>query len=136
MDEEARHVKCEKATRPKNQQNNRQNQKHIHAFQPEKYAPLVRAWDHESRRKEFTLYPRANVPVGFRQDNNFRLLRIYVPGIPSEDVLELIVIIILVLLLFGSFPVFPYSRSWGYAPTGTLGTILLIVVILFLLHVI
>ena len=50
--------------------------------------------------------------------------------------MELIVIIILVLLLFGSFPMFPYSRNWGYAPTGTLGTILLIVVILFLLHVI
>ena len=50
--------------------------------------------------------------------------------------LELIVIIVLLLLLFGTFPIFPYSRSWGYAPTGTLGTILLIVVILFLLHVI
>ena len=53
-----------------------------------------------------------------------------------EDVLELIVIIVLLLLLFGTFPIFPYSRSWGYAPTGTLGTILLIVVILFLLHII
>jgi len=50
--------------------------------------------------------------------------------------LELIIIIILVLLLFGSFPAYPYSRSWGYAPSGVLGTILLIVVILFLLHVI
>ncbi len=49
--------------------------------------------------------------------------------------MSLIVIIVLLLLLFGSFPIFPYSRSWGYAPTGTLGTILLIVVILFLLHV-
>ncbi len=56
-------------------------------------------------------------------------------SVVMEDVLELIVIIVLVLLLFGSFPVFPYSRSWGYAPTGTLGTILLIVVVLFLLHV-
>ena len=59
-----------------------------------------------------------------------------VSSFPRRIVLELIVIIILVLLLFGSFPVFPYSRSWGYAPTGTLGTILLIVVVLFLLHVI
>ena len=50
--------------------------------------------------------------------------------------MELIVIIVLLLLLFGSFPIFPYSRNWGYAPTGTLGTVLLIVVILFLLHVI
>ncbi len=50
--------------------------------------------------------------------------------------MELIVIIVLLLLLFGSFPAFPYSRGWGYAPSGILGTILLIVVILFLLHVI
>lgn len=49
--------------------------------------------------------------------------------------MELIVIIVLLLLLFGSFPVFPYSRSWGYAPTGTLGTILAIVVVLYLLKV-
>ena len=48
----------------------------------------------------------------------------------------LIVIIILVLLLFGSFPVFPYSRNWGYYPTGGLGTILLIILVLYLLHVI
>ena len=48
----------------------------------------------------------------------------------------LIVIIILLLLVFGTFPAFPYSRSWGYYPAGGLGTILLIVVILWLLHVI
>jgi hypothetical protein len=50
--------------------------------------------------------------------------------------LELIIVIVLVLLLLGSFPTFPYSRNWGYYPSGTLGTILLIVLILFLLHVI
>jgi hypothetical protein len=47
--------------------------------------------------------------------------------------LELIIVIVLVLLLFGSFPVFPYSREWGYRGSGVLGTILLIVVILWLL---
>lgn len=50
--------------------------------------------------------------------------------------MELIVIIILLVLVFGSFPAFPYSRGWGYAPSGTLGTILLIVVVLYLLKVI
>lgn len=49
--------------------------------------------------------------------------------------MELIVIIVLLLLLFGSFPVFPYSRSWGYAPTGILGTIIAIVVVLYLLKI-
>ncbi len=50
--------------------------------------------------------------------------------------MELTIVIVLVLLLFGSFPTFPYSRNWGYYPSGTLGTILLIVVILWLLHVV
>ena len=50
--------------------------------------------------------------------------------------MELIIVIILVLLLFGSFPVFPYSRDWGYRGSGALGTILLIVVILWLLHIV
>jgi Protein of unknown function (DUF3309) len=48
--------------------------------------------------------------------------------------MELIIVVLLVLLLFGSFPVFPYSRNWGYRGSGALGTILLIVVILWLLH--
>ena len=48
----------------------------------------------------------------------------------------LIVIIILLVLFFGTFPAYPYSRSWGYYPAGGLGTILLIVLILYLLHVI
>jgi hypothetical protein len=49
---------------------------------------------------------------------------------------ELIIVIVLILLLFGSFPVFPYSRDWGYRGSGGIGTILLIVVILWLLHII
>ena len=48
----------------------------------------------------------------------------------------LIVIIILLVLVFGTFPAYPYSRNWGYYPAGGLGTILLIVLILCLLHVI
>lgn len=47
--------------------------------------------------------------------------------------MPLIIVIILVLLLVGSFPVFPYSRGWGYRGSGILGTILLIVIILWLL---
>jgi hypothetical protein len=45
----------------------------------------------------------------------------------------LILIIILVLLLLGSVPTWPYSRGWGYRPSGTLGLILAIVLILVLL---
>ena len=47
-----------------------------------------------------------------------------------------ILLIILILLLIGAFPSWPYSRSWGYYPSGGLGLIVLIVIILLLLHVI
>ena len=44
-----------------------------------------------------------------------------------------IIIIILVLVLLGSLPTWGYSRGWGYAPSGLLGTILLIVIVLWAL---
>jgi hypothetical protein len=44
-----------------------------------------------------------------------------------------IILIILILLLLGAAPAWPYSRNWGYAPSGLLGTILVIVLILWLL---
>jgi hypothetical protein len=43
-----------------------------------------------------------------------------------------ILLIILILLLIGAIPAWPYSRGWGYAPSGILGLILLIVLILVL----
>jgi len=46
-----------------------------------------------------------------------------------------ILIVILVLALLGSFPAWPYSRGWGYYPSGGIGLILAIVVVLLLLHV-
>ena len=45
----------------------------------------------------------------------------------------LILLIILILLLVGSAPTWPYSRNWGYYPSGGLGLVLLIVIILLLL---
>jgi hypothetical protein len=48
----------------------------------------------------------------------------------------LILLIILILLLIGAFPRWPYSRNWGYGPSGGLGLILLIVLILVLLRII
>ena len=44
-----------------------------------------------------------------------------------------LLLIILIVMLIGALPVYPYSRSWGYAPGGILGTILLIVLIMALL---
>ena len=43
-----------------------------------------------------------------------------------------ILIMILILLLIGALPTWPYSGGWGYYPSGGLGLIVLIVVILLL----
>ncbi len=43
-----------------------------------------------------------------------------------------ILIVLLVLLLLGALPTWPYSSSWGYYPSGGLGLVLLIVVVLAL----
>ncbi len=45
-----------------------------------------------------------------------------------------IIIVILVLILLGALPRWGYSRSWGYGPSGLLGTLLVIAIILWLLH--
>ena len=44
-----------------------------------------------------------------------------------------LLLVFIVLLLLGSLPAWPYSRGWGYYPSGIFGTVLLIVVILLLL---
>jgi hypothetical protein len=43
-----------------------------------------------------------------------------------------ILLVLLILLLLGALPTWPYSRSWGYYPSGGLGLVLLIVVLLML----
>ena len=45
----------------------------------------------------------------------------------------LILLIVILALLVGGLPAWPYSRRWGYGPSGTLGTLLLILLILMLL---
>ena len=43
-----------------------------------------------------------------------------------------ILLVVLILLLLGALPTWPYSRAWGYYPSGGLGLIVVIVVILLL----
>jgi Protein of unknown function (DUF3309) len=43
-----------------------------------------------------------------------------------------ILLIILILLLVGALPTWPHSANWGYAPSGGLGLVLLVLVILWL----
>lgn len=44
-----------------------------------------------------------------------------------------VLIIVLVLMLLGAIPTWPHSRNWGYFPSGGLGLLLLILVVLYLL---
>jgi hypothetical protein len=50
----------------------------------------------------------------------------------GEEVAAVITIlmVVLVLMLLGSVPAWPYSREWGYAPSGTLTLIVLILVLM------
>lgn len=47
--------------------------------------------------------------------------------------LMLLLLILLIVLLIGAAPAWPYSRGWGYYPSGLLGTILMIFLVLLLL---
>jgi hypothetical protein len=44
-----------------------------------------------------------------------------------------ILIIVLLLLLLGAWPAWPYSSGWGYYPSGTLGLVLVVVLVLALM---
>jgi hypothetical protein len=44
-----------------------------------------------------------------------------------------ILLIILVLMLIGAVPAWPHSRSWGYAPSGGLGLVVVVLVVLLLM---
>jgi hypothetical protein len=48
------------------------------------------------------------------------------------EMLGTILIIVLLLLLFGAWPSWPHSRSWGYYPSGGLGLVLIVVLVLVL----
>ena len=51
----------------------------------------------------------------------------------GREGLMLLLLILLIVLLIAAAPAWPYSRGWGYYPSGTLGTVLLILIILMLL---
>ena len=51
----------------------------------------------------------------------------------EQHMLGSILIVILVLALFGALPRWSHSREWGYAPTGGVGLVLCIVVVLLVL---
>ncbi|HUB67009.1 MAG TPA: DUF3309 family protein [Candidatus Methylacidiphilales bacterium] len=48
--------------------------------------------------------------------------------------METLLILILILALLGALPVYPYSASWGYYPSGGMGLVLVIVILLVLFN--
>jgi hypothetical protein len=51
----------------------------------------------------------------------------------TEEVMLIILLVVLLLLSLGSIPAWPYSRGWGYYPSGGLGLVVVILVILLLM---
>jgi hypothetical protein len=54
-------------------------------------------------------------------------------GEKGQNMLGTIVLVILVLALVGALPRWSHSREWGYAPTGGLGVVLFVVLVLLVL---
>jgi hypothetical protein len=50
----------------------------------------------------------------------------------GATMLSTVLIVLLILLLLGAIPSWPYSRGWGYGPSGILGLVLIVVLILAL----
>ena len=48
--------------------------------------------------------------------------------------MRLVLLIIVILLLIGAFPIWPYSAGWGYYPSGGLGLLLVILIILLVVR--
>lgn len=46
--------------------------------------------------------------------------------------MALILVIVLILLLFGSLPNWPHSQSWGWGPSGLIGVLLIVLLLLYL----
>lgn len=47
--------------------------------------------------------------------------------------ISLLLLVVLIMLLLGALPAWPYSRSWGYYPSGTLSVVLVILLVLMLM---
>jgi Protein of unknown function (DUF3309) len=47
--------------------------------------------------------------------------------------LTTILLIVLILMLIGAVPAWPHSRSWGYGPSGLLGLVVVVLLVLFLM---
>jgi len=78
--------------------------------------------------------PRCSLTIENEADPLIFGIRVSFAGLGRrQGMIGTILIVILILALFGALPRWSHSRNWGYAPTGGLGLILVIVVILLVL---
>jgi hypothetical protein len=48
----------------------------------------------------------------------------------EDQMLGTIVLVVLILMLFGAFPAWQHSKNWGYGPSGGLGLVLVVLIVL------
>jgi hypothetical protein len=60
---------------------------------------------------------------------------LFAPELLGDLMLLLILTIVLIIALVGSLPKWPHSRNWGYYPTGGVGLILVVLLVLYLMGV-
>jgi len=53
-----------------------------------------------------------------------------VEGTRKEDPMRILLLVLIILLLVGALPTWPYSSGWGYYPSGGLGLLLIVVLVL------
>jgi hypothetical protein len=66
----------------------------------------------------------------------FTAMAVPVLDLRKEPFMGVILLILVILLLVGGLPTWGYSRNWGYKPTGGIGLVLLIVLLLIIFNVI
>ena len=62
-----------------------------------------------------------------------RVLAAHVLHLDQWRLIEMLFLLLLIVLILAVIPSWPYSRSWGYYPSGGLGLVLLVVVLLLLM---
>jgi hypothetical protein len=79
-----------------------------------------------------------SMPFGIDSGNSSAHVRktLGMPGVMKGDDTMIILLILLLVLALGTAPAWPYSRGWGYYPSGTVGTILVLLIVLLLLGVV
>jgi hypothetical protein len=82
------------------------------------------------RRDHGAAVPRVGTNVPLRRSQGDP--RIRAQPIHEATMLSTVLLIVLILLLVGAMPSWGYSRNWGYGPSGILGIVLVVVLVLAL----